>query len=183
MARFTPLLRRVLGFLFILVVLGVVVWGVQMIWHPLDPIIKYVDQDVGAVGATLSTQAVAGVSMASLVLFAILMIIPLSMRGVDNKQFLGSFTRGILASGVYLFTDWLYAQLERSGRFWLLVGMLTTVIVTVVFVELITRAGKRQDEVNARTDLMASVTSGLAFALIANLAEYAWSYVQKVIGH
>jgi hypothetical protein len=181
--RFTPLLRRILGFLFILVVIGAVAWGVQTIWHPLDPVIAYIDQDVGAVGATLSTQAVAGVSLASLVLFAILMIIPLSMRGVNNKQFLGSFTRGILASVVYLFTDWLYGELEHVGRFWLLVGMLTTIVVTIVFVELITRAGKREEEVNARSDLMASITSGLAFALLANLGQYAWNYAQKVLGH
>jgi len=181
MARFTPLLRNVLGFLFILVVLGTIVWGVQMLWHPLDPIIAYVDQDVGAVGATLSSQMVAGVSLASLALFVILMLIPLAMRGVNNKQFLGSFLRGILASVVYIISDWLYGQLEKVGRFWLLAGLVLTVIVTVVLIEMITRAGKVKDEVGTRTDLMASITSGLAFALLTNLAGYAWSSVQKVI--
>jgi len=181
MARFTPLLRRVLSFLFILIVLGAIAWGVQAIWHPLDPVIAYVDQDVGAVGATLSSQTVAGVSLASLVLFFILMIIPLAMRGVDNKQFMGSFVRGILASAVYILTDWLYAVLEKAGRFWLLVGLGTTVVVTIVLIELITRAGKRQHEVNTRSDLLASITSGLAFALLANLGGYAWHYIQQVL--
>ena len=60
---------------------------------------------------------------------------------------------------------------------------LVTVIVTVVLIEMITRAGKRKDEVSTRTDLMASITSGLAFALLTNLGLYAWSYVQKVLGH
>jgi len=184
MARFTPLLRNVLGFLFILVVLGTIVWGVQSIWHPLDPIIAYVDQDVGAVGATLSSQTVAGVSLASLVLFFILMFIPLAMRGVNNKQFLGSFFRGILASVVYIVSDWLYNELEKVGRFWLLVGLAVTVIVTVVLIEMITRAGKAHHEVATRSDLMASITSGLAFALLTNLAGYGWGYVEKVLaGH
>jgi len=184
MARFTPLLRRIIGFLFILVVLGALAWGVQMIWHPLDPVIKYVDQDVGAVGATLSNQAVAGVSLASLVLFIILLLIPLAMRGVNNRQFLGSFLRGLLASVVYVVADWLYGELEKVGRFWLIVGLLLSVIVTVVLIELITRAGKAKDEVGTRTDLMASITSGLAFALLTNVGLYAWSYVQKVLaGH
>jgi hypothetical protein len=183
MARFTPLLRNILSFLFILVVLGTLVWGVQMIWHPLDPLIAYVNQDVGAVGATLSSQTIAGVSLASMVLFIILMLIPLAMRGVNNKQFLGSFFRGILASVVYVISDWLYAELEKLGRFWLLVGLALTVVVTVVLIEMITRAGKIKDEVGTRTDLMASIASGLAFALLTNLAGYGWTYIQKVIGH
>jgi len=182
MRRFTPLLRRVLGFLFILVVVGVVAWGVQSLWHPLDPVIAYVDQDVGAVGATLSTQTIAGVSLASLVLFVILMVIPLAMRGVNNNQFMGSFTRGILASVVYVLSDWLYNELEKAGRFWLFVGMLATIIITVVFIELITRAGRREHEVATRSDLMASITSGLAFSLLTNLAQYAWEYVHKTLG-
>ena len=155
-----------------------------MIWHPLDPLIAYVDQDVGAASTTLSSKVVAGVSMASLVLFVILLLIPLAMRGVNNRQFLGSFLRGILASGVYLIADWLYGELEKVGRFWLIVGLLLTVVVTIVFIEMITRAGKVKDEVGTRTDLMASITSGLAFALLTNIGLYAWEYMHKVmIGH
>jgi hypothetical protein len=184
MARFTPLLRRILSFLFVLIVLGTLVWGVQMIWHPLDPIIRYVDQDVGAAGATLSNKVVAGVSLASLVLFLILLFIPLAMRGVNNKQFVGSFFRGILASVVYVLADWLYGALETAGRFWLIVGLVLSVLVTVVLIELITRAGKAKDEVSTRTDLMASITSGLAFALLTNVGLYAWEAIQKVVvGH
>jgi len=181
MARFTPLLRQILGFLFLVVVLGTLVWGAQMIWHPLDPIIAYVNQDVGAVGATLSNQVIAGVSLASLVLFLILMLIPLAIRGVNNAQFLGSFARGILSSMVFLVSNWLYGELEGLGRFWLLVGIFLMVVVTVVLIELITRAGKRQDEVNTRTDLMASITSGLAFSLLMNLGLYAWDAFKTVL--
>jgi hypothetical protein len=181
MARFTPLLRRLVGFLFFLAVLGAVAWGVQMIWHPLDPVIQYVNQDVGAVGATLSNQLVAGVSLASLFLFVILLLVPLAMRGVNNRQFMGSFFRGILASVVFLVSDWLYGQLEQLGRFWLVAGLALTVVVTVVLIELITRAGKEQDEVNTRTDLMASITSGLAFALLLKLGTYAWTYIEAVL--
>jgi hypothetical protein len=182
MARFTPFLRTLVTFFFVLAVLGAVVWGVQMIWHPLDPVIKYVNQDVGAVGATLSNQLVAGVSLASLVLFVILLLVPLAMRGVNNKQFLGSFFRGILSSVVFLVSDWLYGELGHLGRFWLVVGIILMVVVTLVFIEMITRAGKTKDEVGTRTDLLASITSGLAFALLLQLGTYAWTYIKAVLG-
>jgi len=109
------------------------------------------------------------------------MLVPLAMRGVNNRQFLGSFSRGILASVVFVVSDWLYGQLELLGRFWLVLGLGLTVVVTVVLIELITRAGKAQDEVNTRTDLMASVTSGLAFALLLKLGTSAWSAAQAVL--
>lgn len=181
MARFTPLLRSLITFFFVLAVVGAVAWGVQTIWHPLDPVIHYVDQDVGAVGATLSNQLVAGVSLASLVLFVILLFVPLAMRGVNNRQFLGSFSRGILSSVVFLLSDWLYGELEHAGRFWLVVGIVLSVVVTFVLIELITRAGKAKDEVGTRTDLLASITSGLAFALLLKLGTYAWTSVQAVL--
>jgi len=181
MARFTPLFRRLVVALFFLAVAGAVTWGVQMIWHPLDPVIAYVNQDVGAVGATLSNQLVAGISLASLFLFVILMLVPLAMRGVNNRQFLGSFFRGILASAVFLVSDWLYGRLESAGRFWLVAGLALTVVVTVILIELITRAGKAEDERNTRTDLMASITSGLAFSLLLKLGSYAWTYVEAVL--
>lgn len=164
-----------------MVVLGTVGWGVQMIWHPLDPFIAYVNQDVGAVGATLSNELVAGVSLASLVLFVILLLIPLAMRGVHNGQFLGSFTRGILSSVVFLVSNWIYSELQGFGRFWLLVGIVSMIVVTVVLIELITRAGREKDEVNTRTDLMASITSGLAFSLLLNIGTYAWDSVKVVL--
>lgn len=181
MARFTPLFRRLLGFLFILVVFGTLAWGVEMLWHPLAPVIAYVNQDVGAVGATLSNQLVAGVSLASLVLFLILMLVPLAMRGVNNRQFLGSFSRGILSSIVFLVSNWIYSQLEGLGRFWLLAGIILMIVVTVVLIELITRAGKEANEVNTRTDLMASITSGLAFSLLLNIGTYAWNSITAVL--
>lgn len=179
MARFTPLLRNVLGFLFLLVVAGAVIWAVQALWHPLDPVIAYLNQDLNLAGATLSKELVAGVSLASLVLFLILMLIPLAMRGVNNRQFLGSFFRGVLASVVFVVSSWLYDLLEHYGRFWLVVGLLVTVIVTVVLIEMITRAGRVKDEVNTRSDLMASITSGLAFGLLANLGTVVWTYLKS----
>ncbi|MEI8095079.1 MAG: hypothetical protein WCG80_12775 [Spirochaetales bacterium] len=182
MAGIPSLFRSIVRFLVILVMLGAVLYGVQLIWHPFDPIIAFVNQDVAAAGATLSNQIVAGVSLGALVLFVILMLVPLLLRGVDNKQFLGSFFRGILASVVFLATDWLYGELEHLGRIYLVVGIVASVVVTFFLIEIITRAGKSKHEVSTRTDLLASITSGLAFSLLLKIGTYAWEYAAKVLG-
>ncbi len=181
MSRIPSLFRSIVRLLAIVLVLGALLVGAQILWHPFDPVIAFVNQDVAAAGATLSNQIVAGVSLGILVLFLILMLIPLLLRGVDNKQFLGSFFRGILASVVFLATDFLYGQLESLGRIYLVAGIISSVIVTFFLIEIITRAGKAKNEVGTRTDLLASITSGLAFSLLLKLGSYAWAYTSQVL--
>jgi hypothetical protein len=182
MSGIPSLFRSIVRFAVILVMLGAILAGVQIMWHTFDPIVNFINQDIGAAGATLSNQVVAGISLGVLVLFLILMLVPLLLRGVDNKQFLGSFFRGILASMVFLASDYLYGQLEHLGRIWLVVGIVGSVVVTFFLIEIITRAGRSQHEVSTRTDLLASITSGLAFSLLLKLGTYAWEAVSKVLG-
>lgn len=182
MAGITSLLRSIVRFLVLLIFLGAILAGVQILWHPFDEAIAFVNQDIGAAGATLSSQVVAGVSLGALALFLLLMLVPLLVRGVDNKQFLGSLFRGVLASAVFLCSDWLYGQLEQRGRIWLVVGILSSVIVTFFLIEIITRAGKAKQQVSNRTDLLASITSGLAFSLLLKTGTYAWDSTSKVLG-
>jgi hypothetical protein len=182
MAGIPSLLRSIVRFLVAMIFLGSILAGVQILWHPFDQAIAFVNQDVAAAGATLSSQLVAGVSLGALALFLILMLVPLLLRGVNNRQFLGSFFRGILASAVFLFTEWLYGELEQLGRIWLVVGILSAVIVTFFLIEMITRVGKARQEVSTRTDLLASITSGLAFSILLKIGSYAWNYTNQVLG-
>jgi len=62
------------------------------------------------------------------------------------------------------------------------VGILSAVIVTFFLIEMITRAGKARQEVSTRTDLLASITSGLAFSILLKIGSDAWNYTNQVLG-
>lgn len=178
MARFTQFVGQLFWFIIIMVAIACVVFTVQTIWHPFNALIAFINQDVDKVNSTLTGEVVGGISFAALLLFLVLLLIPLLIRGVNNKQFITGFLRGILASAVYLVTDYFYSSMEKLGRFWLVLAILFSIVVTFVLVELITRAGKKKDEVSVRTDLTSSISSGLAFGLIIKLVTYGLANLQ-----
>lgn len=181
MARLTQFVGNLIRILLIMAGVIGVVFTVQTLWHPFTPLIDFINQDVDKVNGTLTSELVGGISIAALGLFLVLLLIPLLIRGVDNKQFITGFLRGILASAVYLVTDLFYSSMEKMGRFWLVLAILFSIIVTFILVELITRAGKKKDEVSVRTDLTSSISSGLAFGLIIKLAAYGWDHLRPIL--
>ena len=181
MARLTDFLRRLIRFAFILVALASILFTIQTLWHVFDPLIAYVDQDVDLAGATLSAQILAGVSVAALALFLVFLIIAIAHRGVNNHQFVISFLRNILSSAVFLVSDWAFTSLQKMGRFYLILALVSTLVVTIILIEMITKASKRKEEVSVRTDLLASIVAGLAFGLILATGQFAWSWARHFL--
>lgn len=182
MARLTSFLGRLILFLAIFIAVGAVLFTVQTLWHPFDALIAFVNQDIDKVGSTLSREAIGGISFGALALFLVMLIVPIVIRGVNTRQFLVSFFRGLLASVVYMVTDLVYTRLEQFGRFYLVLAIVGSIILTFILVEVITKAGKQHDEVSIRTDLMASISSGIALGLIIKLSTYGLQYLKPLAG-
>lgn len=174
-------LSRILALVLIslLVVIGLVI--IQQIWGTFTPLIDYLNQDLQAVDSTLGAELVAGISLGGLVVFLILLLIPILTPGVNTKNFLSAFFRGLLASAVFLATNYFYARMEELGRFYLLASMALAIVVTFVLIEIIALSGRKEDQKAVRTDLSASIASGLAFGLILELVGFALKNLGLVI--
>ena len=182
MSNLQTFLTRIfaLALLVTLAILALIV--VQQIWHPLDPFINFINQDLDVAGSTLKSEVVGGITLGALAVFVILLLIPILTPGVNTKAFLTAFFRGILASSVYLATDFFYGKMENLGRFYLLAAMAGAIIVTFILVEIIVLSGRRMEQKSLRTDIMASIASGMAFSLIVKLTSFGWESFHRLWG-
>ncbi|NNM54878.1 MAG: hypothetical protein HKM05_09170 [Spirochaetales bacterium] len=181
MARLTKFLKNLLRLIFFTIAIASILFTVQSIWHVFTPIITYVDQDVNLATSTLSVQVMTGVSIAALVLFFVFLAIAILHRGINNRQFVSSFFRNILSSVIFVVSDWAFSTLQKQGRFYLLLALVLTLIITIILIEMVAKASNQKAEISMRTDLMSSVTAGLAFGLILATGQFTWGWVKHFI--
>ncbi len=146
----------------------------QLAFHPFDAILATAQRDLSAADKTLQGNAVAGVSLGTVVLVIIVSALPLFKKGVRRRQYGLSFWRGLLSSGIFLATDRLYRFVQGLGVLYFSATLALFVAATIVLVEIVSRAGKHDEESDTRTELLASIVSGLVFGLIVQLAENAF---------
>ena len=155
---------------------------VQLFFHPFDFVLEKADASLAAVDLVLTQDQFAGVSIGSLALVLVVAALPLFKKGVRRKQYALSFWRGILSSVVFLATDKLYRYVQGLGLLYFSATMAIFVALTIVLIEIISRMGKIEDEADTRTELIASIVSGLAFGLIVQLGEYLLKLIGRYLG-
>ena len=145
---------------------------VQIYFHPFDFVIEEATKGLSVADSTLQKDTAAGVSLGTLALVAIVTSLPLFKKGVRRHQYWVSFWRGLLSSAIFLATDKLYRFVQGLGVLYFTATLALFVAATIILVEIVSRAGKIADEADTRTELLASIVSGLVFGLIVQLGEY-----------
>lgn len=145
---------------------------VQEFWHPFDSILSLVQQELDQIDRKLTTESVAGVSLGGLVLALGVAGASILSRGVHKKQYQVSFVRGLVSSFIFFITDALYRFLRNRGDLYYVAAIALFVGATLVLVEILSRWGSRTAEAERRTEFLASIVSGLTFALIVQACEH-----------
>jgi len=152
---------------------------VQVYFHPFDIVLDRADASLAAMDRVLTQDEVAGVSMGSLALVLAVAALPLFRKGVRRRQYAVSFWRGLLSSVIFLATDKLYRYVQGLGVLYFSATLALFLAVTIVLVEIISRAGKAEDEEDTRTELIASIVSGLVFGLLVQLGEHLLRFIGR----
>jgi hypothetical protein len=181
MAQLREFLRKLIVFTIILIIIGLILYGIQYLFHPFNGLIDYINQDISIANTTLSSQAIGGISLATLIPVLFLLIFPLFHRGVNNKQYFTSFWRSTLATIIFVATEYLYKKMEEFGRFYLFLSVVGVIFGTFILVEIFTKLDKKENEVSVRTDIIAAIVSGLVFGLVVKLATYGLENISKII--
>ena len=98
-----------------------------------------------------------------------------------RKQYGLSFWRGLLSSAIFLATDRLYRYVQGLGVLYLSATLALFIAATIILVEVVSRLGDLQSESDTRTELLASIVSGLVFGLIVQLAEYGFKAIGAML--
>jgi hypothetical protein len=143
---------------------------VQILFHPFDSLLATLQGGLSVADQTLQSDTVAGVSLGTIVLVAAVSALPLFKKGVRRRQYGLSFWRGLLSSAIFLATDRLYRYVQELGLLYFSATLALFIAATIVLVEIVSRVGKAEAESDTRTELLASIVSGLVFGLLVQLA-------------
>jgi hypothetical protein len=179
--RFTRYLRSLLRIAVILAVLFFVLAGVQAVFHPFDALMAKALGIVDDLDAKLTSEAFNGITLGSLALILALCVFPLFLKRIDEKAYARGLWRGVISAAVFYISNRLFALASRIGRIHFIVTMLGVIIVTAVVIEGVSLAVKEEEERSFRTDVTASLTSGLLFGVLVKLAEYGLDLLKKTI--
>ncbi len=180
-SRFARYLRNLLRIVVILVVLFFVLAGVQAIFHPFDDLIARATAFVDGLDAKLTSEAFNGITLGSLVLILALCVFPLFLKRIDEKAYARGLWRGVISASVFYLSNRLFALASSFGRIHFIVTMLIVVVVAAVVIEGVSLAVKEEEERSFRTDVTASITSGLLFGVLVKLAEYGLALLKKSV--
>lgn len=180
--RLKAYLRGLGWFLAIIaLVIGILAFA-QILFHPFDAIVESAEEGLAIADKTLSNDSIAGISLGTLVLVGIIAVLPLLKRGVRRKQYGLSFWRGLLSSVIFLATDRLYSYVQGLGVLYLSATLALFIAATIILVEIVSRLGDQENESDLRTELLASIVSGLVFGLIVQLAQYGMKAIGGMLG-
>jgi hypothetical protein len=169
--RLTSYLRG-LGWLIAVVSLAIGILSlVQVAFHPFDALLGRAQSELGSLDDILQGDAFAGISFGTLALVILIAAIPLFQRGVRKAQYALSFWRGLLSSAIFLGTDRLYRYVQSLGQLYFSATVAIFIAATIVLIEIISRIGKASEEADTRTELIASIVSGLVFGLLVQFGE------------
>ena len=163
-------LKQVLLVFMILFIIAGSLVIVQLMFQPFDPWIAHVTAWIAQANDVANTNLFTGLSIGMLALAVLVTLIPvLSRRKINRKQYAVATQRGVVASLVFFFTQMLYDWAEALSRFWLIVSIIGVVIASFVIIETLSRLMRQNEEVAFRTDILASIASGLVSGIVLKL--------------
>jgi hypothetical protein len=179
--RLTRYLRNLFRVAATLVLLVLVLAGIQSIFHPFDALIAKGMALVDDVESKLTSEAFNGITLGSLVLIIALCVFPLFLKRIDEKAYARGLGRGVISAAVFYLSNRIFAFASSIGRVHFIVTVLAVIVVTAIVVEGVSLAVREEEEKSFRTDVVASIASGLLFGVLVKLAEYGLDFLKKAL--
>jgi hypothetical protein len=180
-SRFRRYLRRLWRASLVLGLLALLLFGVQSIFHPFDAAIARVLAYAEGLDANLSHETFAGISIGSLVLILAICLFPFLLKRIDEAAYLRGLWRGIIAAAVFFLSSKLFELAAGANRIYFLLSILGIIVLTIIVVEGLSLAVREEDERSFRTDITASIASGLLFGVLVKLMEFALEWTKRSV--
>jgi Na+/proline symporter len=169
--RATRFLNNVLIVALVIVCAIVILAAVENVFHPFTAWLHDAKAWLIDTEKTLNKNSLMGISFGMVVLTLGACLGPMFMPRVNKQQYRTNTVRGVIASVVFFFTQLMYDWAENFGRLHLIGAMAAAIVVTVLVIEFLSLLTRVDEEVSFRTDLLASVASGLAAGIVIKLIE------------
>jgi hypothetical protein len=180
-SRFRRYFRRLGRVALALGLLALVLYLVQAIFHPFDEAIARSLAYAEGLDANLSHEAFAGISMGSLVLILAICLFPFLLKKIDEAAYLRGLWRGLVSAAVFFLSTKLFALASGASRVYFLLAAFGIIVLTLIVVEGLSLAVREEDERSFRTDVAASIASGLLFGVLVKIVEFAAEWAKRSV--
>lgn len=183
MKRINRFLLKLLIAACVLVFIGAVIYFIQITFHIFDSQIKQVTDWVDYVNQAGSYSLIAGISFGSIIFILAAGFFPFLLRGVNRKNYWASMQRGLIASFVFYISQIIYKYASNLGRIYFYIAIFAVIVVTLILIEIITLGMKeeKKEAESMRTDIIASITSGLIFGVLIKVVEVGLHEVKNLL--
>ncbi|MCA1950074.1 MAG: hypothetical protein LDL24_05860 [Treponema sp.] len=154
---------------------------IQATLHPLDPVVSKAEVTLTILDKTLSSSLFSGVSLGTIVVILSILALSMAGRGVHRRQYMVSYWRGILSSGIFFLSDAFYRYVRSRGLLYYSASLALFIAVMLILVEIISRWGSASEERDRRTELLASIVSGLSFGLLVQAFEALFALAKEKV--
>lgn len=166
----------------VLMIMGAIIYGLQYFWHILDRPIQYCNQYLNAANGVFFKEMVWGVSAGTLLFIGILIVFPILMRNINTRSYFKNLYMGILSSLIFYLSQTVYDFIAKINKSYLLVSIAIVSVVTLILTGIIVKVyKKKEDQVEFRTSLVASITAGLIFGVLLQLVMIGLDFVKLSI--
>jgi hypothetical protein len=180
-SRFARYLRRLIRIAIALAVLGLILAAVQLSFHPFDEALAKGSSLVEDIDSRLSREAFEGITIGSLALVIALCVFPLFLSKIDERAYARGLWRGVISAAVFYVSTQLFALASKIGRVHLIVSILAVVVASAIVVEGVSLAVREEEEKSFRTDIVASIASGLLFGVLVKLGGLGLEWIKKAL--
>jgi ABC-type transporter Mla maintaining outer membrane lipid asymmetry permease subunit MlaE len=162
--------KKFLLILLFLVVAAGILGGLQFYNHIFDKPLKMFDMYISKANTIVYKDMFWGISTGTLLFIVILIILPILMRKINTRSYFKNLFQGIISSLIFFLSQAMYQIFERISKFYLLVSLFGVVIITLILIRIVAGTYKNEaDQVEFRTNFVASITAGLIFSVLLQL--------------
>ena len=179
--RATRFIIRVIKVTLVLILAGIVFYAIQLLFHPFDPQIAVLNSYISKINGRLSEQVLSGISFGTLALVLLVTFVPFFIKGIHKKSYWKSIGRGLISAFVFFISTNIYEYAEKISRFYLLIAIIVVIAITFVLIEALSLLMRDEEEVAFRTEIFASIVSGLLFGVLLKLAMMGIQYLKKLV--
>lgn len=163
-------MKKFIGFLLFVLILGSVLYGLQYYFHIMDEPLRQITERLTFLNQMINNQIITGISIGTALFILMLLIIPIFAKDINTKSYFKNIKQGVVSSFIFYLSQLIYAYFEKISQVYLVISIFAVMIVTIVLIQIGAKMFRNKEEaMEFRTGYIASITAGLVFSVLLQM--------------
>lgn len=172
-------MKKFIGFLLLIMILGAVLYGLQYNYHVFDEPLKQMNKSLAFFNKIINNQIITGISLGTALFILLLLIIPFFTKDINTKSYFKNIKQGVVSSFIFYLSQLISSYFKKIGQVYLLISIFGTMLITIILVQIGAKTFRNQeDAMEFRTGYIASITAGLVFSVLLQISTLGLNFIK-----